>query len=164
MPDGAADDVLDPALVIPHRRRPLNRTNPRPALGQLPWRSRRQTDLRQGRSSKRAPLGWTHPACGTVFQMDQTAPTNQGVLWHNRERSKDANLDRSKAAIVSLKMARRRAEAGSPKKPSFAATTSASDNRRRPGIAVSAMTDSWDLVRVANHRGNECHKRSRSVL
>lgn len=33
-------------------------------------------------------------ACGAVFQMDQTAPSHQGVLRHNRERSEGANLDR----------------------------------------------------------------------
>src|SRR5258705_236843 len=33
-------------------------------------------------------------ASGTVFQMDQAASTNQGVLRHDRERSEVANLDR----------------------------------------------------------------------
>src|SRR5215470_4433387 len=33
-------------------------------------------------------------ACGTLFQMDQTASEDQGVLRHDRERSEDANLDR----------------------------------------------------------------------
>jgi hypothetical protein len=36
--------------------------------------------------------------------------------------------------MVSLKTARRRTEAGSPKKPAFAAITSASDNKRRHGM------------------------------
>jgi hypothetical protein len=29
-----------------------------------------------------------------VLQMDQTAPTNQSVLWHQRERAEDSNMDR----------------------------------------------------------------------
>ena len=33
-------------------------------------------------------------ASGIVFQMDQTTPTDQGVLRHNPQRRADANLDR----------------------------------------------------------------------
>ena len=33
-------------------------------------------------------------AGGAFFQMDQTAPADQAVLWHVRERREDANLDR----------------------------------------------------------------------
>ncbi len=31
---------------------------------------------------------------GIVFQMDQTAPADQAVFWHDRQRRQDANLDR----------------------------------------------------------------------
>lgn len=30
----------------------------------------------------------------TIFQMDQTAPANQVIFWHDRQRSKNSNLDR----------------------------------------------------------------------
>jgi len=29
----------------------------------------------------------------TLLQVDQAAPADQGLLWHQRERSEDANLD-----------------------------------------------------------------------
>jgi hypothetical protein len=32
-------------------------------------------------------------ASRVVFQVDQTAPAYQGILWHNRKRSQDANMD-----------------------------------------------------------------------
>jgi hypothetical protein len=30
-----------------------------------------------------------------IFQMDQAAPSHQSVLWHQRERSEDSDLNRS---------------------------------------------------------------------
>ena len=46
-------------------------------------------------------------AGGTVLQIDQTAPADQGVLWHQRERREDPDLDRG----VRLRARRDRSQA-----------------------------------------------------
>ena len=51
----------------------------------------------QLRSQARVDCRLVPPALAgrIVFQMDQAAPAHQDVLWHQRERGQDANLDRS---------------------------------------------------------------------
>ena len=55
--------------------------------------------------------------CGTLLSLDQNAPQNQSVLWHQRERGEDPDLDRSRR----LRPRRHRQRSGWP-------ATSASTN------------------------------------
>lgn len=58
-------------------------------------------------------------ASGTVLQMDQTASPDQVVLWHQRERGEDPNLDRG----VRLRAGRHRPQAARPRTESLPDST-----------------------------------------